>query len=152
MTSSSMVQRPTLQTDRLRTSSPWLYAPVVRIPVLVGFHWCFSPPIHRDSAWAESWTSWVQDPLIRRRYISITAGFQRKLLGILNGGFIHIMQNFQGERIVGSLMAVGGMEIAVQDALRYGNDREAFGRPITKFKFGDTSLQSTSHRYAPPKC
>ncbi len=59
---------------------------------------------------------------------------KRNLLGILNGGFIHIMQNFQGERIVGSLMAVGGMEIAVQDALRYGNDREAFGRPITKFQ------------------
>ena len=44
------------------------------------------------------------------------------------------MQNFQGERIVGALMAVSGMELAVEDALRYGNERKAFGRPITKFQ------------------
>ena len=59
---------------------------------------------------------------------------KRNLLGMLNGGFIHIMQNFQGERIVGSLMAVSGMEIAIKDALRYGSERQAFGRPLTKFQ------------------
>lgn len=59
---------------------------------------------------------------------------QRNLLGIENGGFIHIMQNFQGERLCGSLMAVSGMEIAVQDAIRYGHEREAFQRPLIKFQ------------------
>jgi citronellyl-CoA dehydrogenase len=59
---------------------------------------------------------------------------KRNLLGILNGGFIHIMQNFQGERLCGSLMAVQGMDIAVQDALSYGKQREAFNRPITQFQ------------------
>jgi len=74
---------------------------------------------------------------------------KRNLLGIHNGGFIHIMQNFQGERIVGALMAVSGMELAVEDALRYGNERKAFGRPLTKFqvwrhKFAEhlTSIQA----------
>jgi citronellyl-CoA dehydrogenase len=59
---------------------------------------------------------------------------KRNLLGMLNGGFIHIMQNFQGERLCGSLMAVQGMDIAVQDALNYGKEREAFNRPISKFQ------------------
>ena len=66
---------------------------------------------------------------------------KKNLLGMHNGGFIHIMQNFQGERICGSLMAVAGMEIAVQDAIRYGNERKAFNRPITKF-------QVWRHRFA----
>lgn len=59
---------------------------------------------------------------------------KRNLLGLLNGGFVHIMQNFQGERICGSLMAVCGMEVAVEDALRYGSERKAFNRPITHFQ------------------
>jgi len=59
---------------------------------------------------------------------------KRNLLGILNGGFIHIMQNFQGERLCGSLMAVQGMDIAVQDAIAFGNERRAFNRPIIKFQ------------------
>jgi len=59
---------------------------------------------------------------------------QRNLLGALNGGFIHIMQNFQGERLCGAIMGVGAMEMAIQDAIRYGSEREAFGRPIGKFQ------------------
>ena len=59
---------------------------------------------------------------------------KRNLLGIPNGGFIHIMQNFQGERLCGSLMAVQGMDIAVQDAIKFGNERKAFNRPIIKFQ------------------
>ena len=53
---------------------------------------------------------------------------------MLNGGFIHIMQNFQGERLCGSLMAVQGMDIAVQDAIAFGKERKAFNRPIIKFQ------------------
>ncbi len=75
---------------------------------------------------------------------------QRNLLGSLNGGFLHIMQNFQGERLCGALMGVGAMEMALEDALRYGTEREAFGRPIGKFqvwrhKFAEhfTSVQAS---------
>ena len=59
---------------------------------------------------------------------------QRNLLGSLNGGFIHIMQNFQGERLCAALMGVTGMELAIEDAIKYGHERKAFGRPITKFQ------------------
>jgi citronellyl-CoA dehydrogenase len=71
------------------------------------------------------------------------------LLGQLNGGFVHIMQNFQGERLVAALMAVTGMEIQLQDAIEYGRSRQAFGKPIGKFqvwkhKFADhlTNLEA----------
>ena len=66
---------------------------------------------------------------------------KRYLLGQLNGGFIHIMQNFQGERVAGALMCTSGMELAVQDALAYGRERKAFGRPLVKF-------QVWKHRFA----
>ena len=59
---------------------------------------------------------------------------KRYLLGELNAGFIHIMQNFQGERIAAALMAVFGMEQQINDAIAYGKEREAFGRPIVKFQ------------------
>jgi citronellyl-CoA dehydrogenase len=59
---------------------------------------------------------------------------QRNLLGQENAGFYYIMTNFQGERLVGSLMALQAMEIALDDAIRYGTEREAFGRPIGTFQ------------------
>ncbi len=59
---------------------------------------------------------------------------KRYLLGGENTGFIHIMQNFQGERLAAALMAVAGMQMQMDDAIRYGKEREAFGRPIIKFQ------------------
>lgn len=74
---------------------------------------------------------------------------RRNLLGVENGGFVYIMQNFQGERLVGALMATSAMELSIQDALEYGQTRKAFKRPIGSFqvwrhKFADhlTSLQA----------
>lgn len=58
----------------------------------------------------------------------------KNLLGSLNGGFLHIMQNFQGERLVAALMATSGMEIQLQDAIEYGRTRKAFGKPIGVFQ------------------
>ncbi len=58
----------------------------------------------------------------------------RYLLGEENEGFYHVMTNFQGERLVGALTAVAGMERMVQDAIKYGHEREAFGRPLIKFQ------------------
>ena len=59
---------------------------------------------------------------------------QRYLLGHENAGFYHIMTNFQGERLVAGIMGYTGMEIAVEDCIKYGKEREAFGRPIGKFQ------------------
>jgi alkylation response protein AidB-like acyl-CoA dehydrogenase len=67
---------------------------------------------------------YFEDCRIPRRYI----------LGEENEGFYHVMTNFQGERLVGALTAVAGMERMLEDALRYGHEREAFGRPLIKFQ------------------
>jgi len=58
----------------------------------------------------------------------------RYLLGSENAGFYYIMQNFQGERLVAALMAVAGVEHAWHDAVAFGRERQAFGRPILKFQ------------------
>ena len=58
----------------------------------------------------------------------------RYVLGEENEGFYSIMTNFQGERLVGAISAVAGMERMVEESIRYGNEREAFGRPLMKFQ------------------
>jgi citronellyl-CoA dehydrogenase len=58
----------------------------------------------------------------------------RWLLGEENLGFYHIMANFQGERLVAAIQAVAGMQLMLEDALRYGEERQAFGRPVVKFQ------------------
>ncbi|MBF5041267.1 acyl-CoA dehydrogenase [Aggregicoccus sp. 17bor-14] len=67
---------------------------------------------------------YFEDCRIPRRYI----------LGEENEGFYHVMTNFQGERLVGALTTVAGMDRMVEDSLRYGQEREAFGRPLIKFQ------------------
>jgi citronellyl-CoA dehydrogenase len=44
------------------------------------------------------------------------------------------MTNFQGERLVAAIGAVAAMEQMVEDAIRYGNEREAFGKPLIKMQ------------------
>jgi len=58
----------------------------------------------------------------------------RWLLGEENQGFAHVMQNFQGERLVAAIQAVAGMQQMVEDAIRYGEERKAFGRPVARFQ------------------
>lgn len=58
----------------------------------------------------------------------------RYRLGEENHGFYHIMTNFQGERLVAALAATGGMKLMWEDAVAYGKERQAFGRPIVKFQ------------------
>lgn len=59
---------------------------------------------------------------------------KRNLLGVENAGFLYIMQNFQGERLVAAIMAVAGMELSLRDAIGYAKERQAFGRPVAKFQ------------------
>lgn len=55
---------------------------------------------------------------------------RRFLLGELNRGFYYTMHNFQGERLASAIGAVATMERALEYAIAYGREREAFGRPI----------------------
>jgi acyl-CoA dehydrogenase len=58
----------------------------------------------------------------------------RYLLGEENQGFSHILVNFQGERLVAAIQAVAAMQLMLDDALQYGRERKAFGRPLIGFQ------------------
>lgn len=63
------------------------------------------------------------------------------LIGDPGGGFIVMMQNFGGERLFLAAMAVEIAQMAFDEARRYSQEREVFGRPIGKF-------QITRHKLA----
>jgi citronellyl-CoA dehydrogenase len=56
----------------------------------------------------------------------------RYLLGEEGKGFYYLMQNFQTERLIGSVGAVAACERALERSVQYGRDRTAFGKPIIK--------------------
>jgi acyl-CoA dehydrogenase len=56
------------------------------------------------------------------------------LLGQENQGFYLIMANFQWERLLMALGAVGGMQVAFEKTLKYALERRAFGREIGHFQ------------------
>jgi citronellyl-CoA dehydrogenase len=75
---------------------------------------------------------------------------RRYLLGEQDQGFIHIMTNFQGERLSAAIISNEGMEISLKDAIQYMDSRKAFGKPLIKnqvwkHKFADhlTSLRAS---------
>ena len=59
---------------------------------------------------------------------------EENLLGERNGGFYLIMANFQWERLMMALGAVGSMEAVIELTIAYARERNAFGRPISKFQ------------------
>ena len=63
------------------------------------------------------------------------------IIGQVNQGFFHLMWELQGERLIGSAGAVAAGDRALELALKYVNERSAFGRPIGKF-------QALRHRLA----
>jgi len=56
------------------------------------------------------------------------------LLGGENEGFKLIMANFQWERLLMALGAVGTMDWCLRRAVDYAGGREAFGRPVGRFQ------------------
>jgi citronellyl-CoA dehydrogenase len=56
----------------------------------------------------------------------------RYRLGEENMGFMYLMQNFQTERLIASVGALAGCELAIAGARQYGEQRQAFGKPIIK--------------------
>jgi acyl-CoA dehydrogenase len=63
------------------------------------------------------------------------------LLGEENGGFYLIMANFQWERLLMALGALGAMQRLFEVTLEYAKERQAFGRPIGRF-------QAIRHKFA----
>jgi citronellyl-CoA dehydrogenase len=60
---------------------------------------------------------------------------RRYLLGEENMGFMYLMQNFQSERIIACATATAGCERMLDEAIAYGRDRKAFGKPIIKREY-----------------
>jgi acyl-CoA dehydrogenase len=56
------------------------------------------------------------------------------LLGEENKGFYLIMANFQWERLLMALGAVGSMDHVLERTLAFARERSAFGRPIGRFQ------------------
>lgn len=57
---------------------------------------------------------------------------KRYLLGEEGHGFYYIMQNFQGERLVGALSGTAGAQLVLDDTIAYCKDRQTFGKPLSK--------------------
>src|SRR6516165_9701429 len=60
---------------------------------------------------------------------------KRYLLGEENMGFMYLMQNFQSERIIACTSACAGGQYMLDEAIQYGRDRKAFGKPIIKREY-----------------
>jgi alkylation response protein AidB-like acyl-CoA dehydrogenase len=56
------------------------------------------------------------------------------LLGHEGRGFIEIMWELQGERLIGAAGSVAGAWLVFERTLRHAKEREAFGRPIGRFQ------------------
>lgn len=56
------------------------------------------------------------------------------LLGTENAGFVYIMQRFVLERLIVAVGAIAAADYAIEVTLRYMQEREAFGRSISKFQ------------------
>jgi len=56
------------------------------------------------------------------------------MLGPPGGGFLMLMQKLQQERLVVAAGSQAAAEVVLADALKYVQDRKAFGKPIAKFQ------------------
>lgn len=56
------------------------------------------------------------------------------IVGTIGRGFHQIMEAFQGERIVLAAMGVGLAQSALEEALAWAKERNAFGKPIGSFQ------------------
>lgn len=60
---------------------------------------------------------------------------KRYLLGEENQGFMYLMQNFQTERLIACVSACAGLQLVIDEAIAYGRERKAFGKPIIKREY-----------------
>lgn len=58
----------------------------------------------------------------------------KNLVGAEGGGFLTLMRNFQTERLALAAYGAATALVCYEEAARYAQEREAFGRPIGKFQ------------------
>lgn len=73
------------------------------------------------------------------------------MIGEEGMGFMYLMQNFQSERLIAAASATAGAQYVLDDAIQYGRDRVAFGKPIIKrevwqHKFVDLQIKLEAAR------
>ena len=71
---------------------------------------------------------------------------RRYLIGEENQGFVYIMKNFQGERLVAAITCVSGSELTLAETIRYCQERQVFGKRVIDFqvwqhKFAELATQ-----------
>jgi citronellyl-CoA dehydrogenase len=66
---------------------------------------------------------------------------QRFILGQEGMGFYYLMQHFQRERLIAAISGYAGARYQIEEALKYGRERKAFGKPIIRH-------QVWSHKFA----
>ena len=65
---------------------------------------------------------------------------KQNLLGQLGGGFIHLMENLNQERLGIAVAAAAACEQILDLSLDYSRERQAFGRPIGRFQHNRFTL------------
>ncbi len=91
-----------------------------------------SPPMKKTGWWASDTAELYFDNL----KVPVS-----NLIGEENQGFYYIMENFQSERLQLCIMANMTARIALEQAMKYATEREAFGKPLSGF-------QVTRHKLA----
>ncbi|MBI9089612.1 MAG: acyl-CoA dehydrogenase family protein [Desulfobacterium sp.] len=91
-----------------------------------------SPPMKKTGWWASDTAEIYLDNL----KVPV-----ENLIGEENQGFYYIMENFQSERLQLCIMANMTARIALEQAMKYATEREAFGKPLSGF-------QVTRHKLA----
>lgn len=56
------------------------------------------------------------------------------LVGEENLGFYYIMESFQLERLIAAIGSCAGAQVCLGMAIRYVNERQAFGKPLARFQ------------------
>ncbi|MEM9014515.1 MAG: acyl-CoA dehydrogenase family protein [Pseudomonadota bacterium] len=79
------------------------------------------------------------------------------ILGGPGQAFMMLMTELAWERLMIAIGCVAGAEMALAEAIKYANDREAFGRPIakfqnTKFKLAEMKTETTIARVFVDRC
>ncbi len=75
----------------------------------------------------------------------------QNLVGDEGTGFVTLMQNFQNERLALAAYGVATAELALEESLRYAQQREAFGRPIKNFQVNRHKLVDMKTRVTTAK-
>lgn len=76
---------------------------------------------------------------------------KRYLVGQEGMGFVYLMQNFQSERLVGSVSGLAGSKLALDRSVQYGRERVVFGKPLIKREYWQQKFADLYTKYEAAK-